>query len=68
MLAAGAFLGSWTLQEVLIAIVVIAAAVALVYIALRQFGITIPPWVINCFWVVVVAFVVVLCIRFVFSL
>lgn len=58
----------WTFTNILIAIVVIAACVALVYVALRQFGIGIPPWVIQCFWIVVVAFVVILCIRIVTSM
>lgn len=56
-----------SLGGILIAVVVIAAVVALVYVALRQFGIAIPPWVIQCFWIVVVAFVVIFCIRLVLS-
>jgi hypothetical protein len=57
--------GSWSITEMAVAIVVIAAIVALVYIALKQFGVAIPQWVIACFWVVVVALVVIACIRFV---
>jgi hypothetical protein len=64
---AGPFWG-WGLAELLIAVVVVAAAVALVYIALRQFKYEIPAWVIQVFWIVVVAFVVILAIRFVMSL
>lgn len=56
---------AYSLVEILIAVVVIAACVALVYVALSQFGIAIPGWVITCFWIVVVAFVVVAAIRFV---
>ncbi len=52
----------------LIMVVAIAAAVALVYVALQQFGISIPEWVRRCFWIVVVAFVVILCIRIVLGL
>lgn len=59
---------AWSLQQMLIAIVIIAAAVALVYVALRQFGVAIPEWVRQVFWIVVVAFVVILAIRLVFSL
>jgi hypothetical protein len=55
------------LANMLIAIVVIAACVALVYVALKQFGIQIPQWVIQCFWIVVVAFVIIACIRLVLS-
>jgi hypothetical protein len=67
LLAAGAFWG-WTFGEVAIAIVVVAAVVALVWIALRQFGIAVPVWVQQVFWVLVVAVVVILAIRFVTSL
>lgn len=59
--------GGWSLGQILIAIVIVAACVALVYVALRQFGVNIPNWVVQCFWIVVVAFVVILCIRLVLS-
>lgn len=54
-----------TFVQILILIVVIAACIALVYVALRQFGIAIPGWVIQCFWIVVVAFVVIAAIKLV---
>jgi hypothetical protein len=66
-LAQAAWLAGWSLANMLIAIVVIAACVALVYVALKQFGIQIPQWVIQCFWIVVVAFVIIACIRLVLS-
>ena len=52
----------------LIYIVAIAACVALMYVALRQFGIAIPEWVVHCFWIVIVAFVVIFCIRLVLQM
>lgn len=52
----------------LIAVVVIAAAIALVYVALNQFGIAIPEWVKQVFWIIIVAFVVVMAIRIVLGL
>lgn len=57
-----------SLPALLIFIVAIAAGVALLYVALRQFGVAIPNWVIQAFWIVVVAFVIIACIRLVFSL
>lgn len=51
-----------------IAIVVIAALVALVLIALRQFNVTIPAWVQNVGWVLIVAAVVIGAIRILMSL
>lgn len=58
----------WGWSDLLIFIVVVAACIALVYVALKQFGITIPPWVIQCAWIVIVAMVVIFCIRLVLSL
>lgn len=63
----GPFWG-WGIAELLIAVVIIAAAVALVYVALHQFGVAIPGWVVQVFWIVVVAFVVIVAIRFVMNL
>lgn len=56
---------TWGLVDILVFVVVLAACVALVLVALRQFGIAIPAWVAQCLWIVVVAFFVILCIRFV---
>lgn len=52
-----------SLVQILILIVVVAACVALVYVALRQFGVGIPSWAAQVFWIVVVAFVVILAIK-----
>jgi len=38
-----------------------------VYVALRQFGVGIPGWVVQIFWIVVVAFVVIFAIKLVMS-
>ncbi len=58
----------YTFGEIAIAIIIIAAVVAVVYIALRQFGVAIPPWVIQIFWVMCVAVVAILAVRFLLSL
>ena len=48
--------------------VVVAAVIALVYVALTQFGIAIPGWVKQVFWILIVAFVVIVAIRLVLSI
>lgn len=63
-----AVLHGWTLESILVAVVIIAAAVGIVLVALRAFGITVPPWVVQIFWICVVALVAILALRFVFSL
>ena len=67
-LAVGAGLATWSLVDIAIAVVIIAAVVALVYVALRQFGVTIPPWFLNVIWIVIVAIVVIVAIKIVAGL
>jgi hypothetical protein len=38
------------------------------YVALSKFGIAIPDWVTNIFWIVVVACVAIIAIKFVVGL
>lgn len=68
MILADVLLRGWSLGEIAIAIVVIAAVVALVVIALRQFQIPIPAWVVQVGWVLAVAFVIILGIRLLMSM
>lgn len=68
LLAQARLFWGYSLESVLVAIVVIAAAVGLVYVALRQFGIQIPEFVRTVFWIVVCCFLVVMAIRLVFSM
>lgn len=56
-----------SIGEMLIWVVVIAACIALTYVALRKFNVQIPDWVIQVFWIVVVALVVIFAIRLVLS-
>lgn len=56
---------TWGFVDILVMIVIIAACVGLVYVGLQQFGVTIPPFVVKCFWIVVCAFCVIFCIRLV---
>lgn len=60
--------GTWGIGELAIMVVIIAAVVALVYVALNQFGVAIPPWVARIFWIVVVAFCVIFAIRLVMGM
>lgn len=51
--------------QLAIYIVLIAAIVALVFVALKQFNVSIPPWVVQVFWILVVAYVVIFAIKLV---
>lgn len=61
-------LQGWSFGEMAIAVVIIAAVVALVYVALSKFGVAIPGWVVQVFWICIVAVVVIAAIRFVMTL
>lgn len=61
-------MATWSVGELAILIVVVAAVVALVYVALQQFGVAIPAWVQSVFWILVVAFVVIAAIRLVMGM
>lgn len=60
--------GTYSIAQLAIAIVVIAACCGLVMVACRQFGVTIPGWLVQVLWIVVVACVVIFAIRFVMSM
>lgn len=44
-------------------VIIVAAIVGIVLVALPQFGVSIPAWVIKVFWIVVVAAVCIAAIK-----
>lgn len=68
MFAQVANIRSWTFGEILIAIIIVAACIGILWVALKQFGVEIPQWTVTIFWIVVVAFVSILAIRFVLGM
>ncbi len=58
----------YSLVQLLILIIVVAACVGILFVALKQFGITIPPFIVTIFWICVCAFVAIFAIRFVMSM
>ena len=67
-LLSNVFVGGMSISQIAIAIVVFAAVCALVFVALRQFGVSPPDWFLQCLWIVIIAVVVVVAIRFVMSI
>lgn len=59
---------NYTFGEMAIGIVIFIAIIALVTIFVRQSGVAIPAWLINVFWVVVAAVVVIGAIKVVLTL
>ncbi len=55
---------TWGFGEIMIAIIIIAAVIGITVLALRNFGVEIPRIAVQIFWIVVVAFLAILAIRF----
>lgn len=53
--------------ELAIWIIILAAVVAIVFIATKAMGVSIPSWVIQVFWIVVIAVVCIAAIKLVIS-
>jgi hypothetical protein len=60
--------GAWSLGEILIAIIIIAACVGVDLVACRAFGVPIPEWVWAIAGIVLVATVAIVAIRFLLTL
>lgn len=47
-----------------VTVIIIAAVVAIVFVACKAMGVSIPGWVVHVFWIVVIAIVCILAIKF----
>ncbi len=56
------------IEEVLIFIVVVAAAIGVVYVVLSVFGVTVPPWFVKILLIIAAAFVGIVAIRLLFAM
>lgn len=63
-----AAISTTSIGQLAIYLIVIFAIVAILMIAVRAFGIKVPPWLTNVIMVVVVAAVLIIAIRFLLSL
>lgn len=58
---------AWGLAQWAIAIIIVCAVVAIVFIGVRQMGVTIPPFIINILWILFVALICIAAIKFLLS-
>jgi len=64
-----AFVGTWSVENVLVAAVIICAAIGVAWLVMTKvFGVTPPPWLIHILWICFAAFVAIIAIRFLFTL
>ncbi len=61
-------IGSWSIADWAITIVIIIAICALVMLYCRVAEVTIPPWVIQAAWIVLGCVIIIALIRFVATL
>lgn len=61
-------MGGYSVGQIAILIVIVLAVCGLVMVAVRQFGIQIPQWVIQVLSIVVVAIVIIYAIKLVLSM
>ncbi len=61
-------LAGLSVVQLAIAAVIVAAIIGIVFIAMRQFGVSPPAWAIQMFWICVCACGAILAIRFVAGL
>ena len=61
-------MGAWSFGEIVIAIIVVTAIIAILFVAMKQFQIQIPQFVITVFWILVAAFVCILAVRFLLAM
>lgn len=59
---------AWSFGEILIALVILGGAAGIFLIAMRQFGLQVPQWVLQMLGIVAVVLVAVVLIRFVLGL
>lgn len=57
----------WSFGEVLIAIVVVLACIAVVWVGTQAMGITIPQWLVRILAICIIAVVVIFAIKFLLS-
>lgn len=62
------FVGGWGIGEIAVAVVLVLAIVACVVAYCRHAGVAIPPLLVNIFWIVVGAVIVIAAIRFLMSM
>jgi hypothetical protein len=67
-LLALAQIGSPSISNIAIFIIVVAAIVGIVIVAVRQSGVAIPGWVVQVFWICLTAFVCVIAVKFLIGL
>lgn len=68
MLLLAQAIAGMSILKMIIIVIVIAAAIGIMLVALKQFGVQLPPWLMTIFWIVVVAIVAIFAVKLVWGL
>ncbi len=60
--------GPWTIQRILLAILIIGGAIGVMLVVVNQAGIVIPAFIVTIFWIVLGVFIGCLAIKLLFSM
>ena len=60
--------GAWSVGQIAVTVIVVAAIIAVVFVITKAMGVPIPPWVVTVFWICLAAFVAIFAIRFLLSM
>jgi hypothetical protein len=64
----GGINAGWSFGEIVIAIIIIAAVLGILYAVLQYFGVPIPPIVMKILCIVLIAALAIIAVRFLLSL
>jgi hypothetical protein len=67
-LLAQAALGGYSMVQLGVIVIVVAAVIGIVYVILRQMGVMIPPFIVQIMWILLAAFVGILALYFLVSM
>ena len=59
---------AWSVESILITLLIIVGVVAIVYLVAKAVGVPIPPVIIQIAWIVLIVFVGIVALRFLFSI
>ena len=55
----------WSITNIILAIIVVAGMIGIMYVALHEFGIAIPPFIITVLWIVLVVIICCAAVKFI---
>jgi hypothetical protein len=61
-------IAGYSILQIIITVIIVIAAIGILYIVAQAAEVTIPPWVIRIGWILLVAFVAIFAIKLLMSM